>query len=93
MKAKQPITPNGTPLLRKKDPISPPKIKDVIGASLKHVSNYKNLDNTKQVVALINDVSRNFIYSSITFFENFIQPILFFAPGHVYQLWKMLYDL
>lgn len=33
-----------------------PSIKDVIGASLKLVGAYKNLDNKKQVVALIDDV-------------------------------------
>lgn len=33
-----------------------PSMKDVIGASLKHVGAYKNLDNKKQVVALIDDV-------------------------------------
>lgn len=34
-----------------------PSVKDVIGAALKHVGPYKKLDNTKQVVALIDDVS------------------------------------
>lgn len=34
-----------------------PKIKDIIGASLKYVGTYKQLDNKKQVVALIDDVS------------------------------------
>lgn len=33
-----------------------PALKDVIGASLKYVGTYKKLDNTKQVVALIDDV-------------------------------------
>lgn len=33
-----------------------PAMKDVIGASLKYVGAYKNLDNKKQVVALIDDV-------------------------------------
>lgn len=33
-----------------------PPMKDVIGASLKYVGAYKNLDNKKQVVALIDDV-------------------------------------
>lgn len=33
-----------------------PKMTDVIGASLKYVGTYKNLDNKKQVVALIDDV-------------------------------------
>lgn len=57
MKAQKPITLNETPLHRGNNTVSPPKIKDVIGESLKHISNYKDLDNTKQVVALINDVS------------------------------------
>lgn len=34
-----------------------PKLSDVIGASLKYVGPYKKLDNKKQVVALIDDVS------------------------------------
>lgn len=34
-----------------------PSIQDVIGAALKHVGPYKQLDNSKQVVALIDDVS------------------------------------
>lgn len=34
-----------------------PSVGDVIGAALKHVGPYKQLDNTKQVVALIDDVS------------------------------------
>lgn len=33
-----------------------PALKDVIGAALKYVGTYKNLDNKKQVVALIDDV-------------------------------------
>lgn len=37
--------------------IQVPKIKDIIGAGLPHIGTYKNLDNKKQVVALINDVS------------------------------------
>lgn len=39
-----------------------PKLKDVIGSSLKYVGTYKNLDNKKQVVALIDDVSIYFVY-------------------------------
>ncbi|CAH0750695.1 unnamed protein product [Diatraea saccharalis] len=34
-----------------------PKIKDVLGAALPRIGAYKTLDNTKQVVALIDDVS------------------------------------
>lgn len=34
-----------------------PKLNDIIGASLKYVGPYKKLDNKKQVVALIDDVS------------------------------------
>lgn len=33
-----------------------PALKDIIGTSLKYVGTYKKLDNTKQVVALIDDV-------------------------------------
>lgn len=34
-----------------------PTVQDVIGSALKHVGPYKQLDNSKQVVALIDDVS------------------------------------
>uniref|UniRef100_A0A8D8AAX0 Dihydropyrimidine dehydrogenase [NADP(+)] n=2 Tax=Culex pipiens TaxID=7175 RepID=A0A8D8AAX0_CULPI len=34
---------------------TPPKIKDVLGAALPKIGSYKNLDNKKQVVALIDD--------------------------------------
>ena len=34
-----------------------PKVKDVIGNSLSRIGPYKKLDNKKQVVALIDDVS------------------------------------
>lgn len=34
-----------------------PQIKDIIGRSLVKIGNYKKLDNSKQVVALIDDVS------------------------------------
>lgn len=37
---------------------SVPRIKDVLGEALPRVGTYKHLDNTKQVVALIDDVSR-----------------------------------
>lgn len=33
-----------------------PKVNDVIGAALSRIGPYKKLDNTKQVVALIDDV-------------------------------------
>lgn len=33
-----------------------PTVKDMIGRALKHISSYKELDNKKQVVALIDDV-------------------------------------
>lgn len=35
----------------------PLKVKDVIGRSLQYIGAYKKLDNTKQVVALIDDVN------------------------------------
>lgn len=38
-----------------------PKIKDVLGEALPRVGTYKHLDNTKQVVALIDDVSVPYI--------------------------------
>lgn len=41
-----------------------PKMKDIIGRALPRIGAYKQLDNTKQVVALIDDVIlfRNFYY-------------------------------
>jgi len=40
------------------EPITPiPSIKDVIGKALSHISSYKKLDNGRQVIALIDDVS------------------------------------
>lgn len=38
-----------------------PKIQDMLGAALPRIGTYKNLDNTKQVVALIDDVSECFL--------------------------------
>ncbi|XP_065202916.1 dihydropyrimidine dehydrogenase [NADP(+)]-like [Planococcus citri] len=40
---------------RDDEPVQAVKVKDVIGEGLKHIGTYKNLDNKKQVVALIND--------------------------------------
>lgn len=37
-----------------------PKIKDVVGEALPRIGTYKHLDNTKQVVALIDDVSKTY---------------------------------
>lgn len=37
-----------------------PKIQDMLGVALPRIGTYKNLDNTKQVVALIDDVSEYF---------------------------------
>lgn len=37
--------------------VNVPRIKDVMGEALPRIGTYKNLDNTKQVVALIDDVS------------------------------------
>ena len=34
-----------------------PTVKDIIGRSLPHIGTYKSLDNKKQAVALIDDVS------------------------------------
>lgn len=38
-----------------------PTIKDVTGSSLQYIGTYKQLDNKKQVVALIDDVSELWI--------------------------------
>lgn len=40
-----------------REPIAPiPSVKDVIGKAIIHISSFKELDNRKQVVALIDDV-------------------------------------
>lgn len=36
---------------------SAPSVRDVIGLSLPHIGSFKQMDNKKQVVALIDDVS------------------------------------
>ena len=39
------------------EPIAPiPAVKDIIGKALIHIGSYNELDNKKQVVALIDDV-------------------------------------
>lgn len=39
------------------EPVRPvPSVQEVIGKALPHITNYKKLDNKKQVVALIDDV-------------------------------------
>lgn len=48
-------------------PIAPiPTVEDVIGKALIHISSFKELDNKKQVIALIDDVREiiNYNYSS-----------------------------
>lgn len=42
------------------------KVRDVIGTGLKYIGPYKRLDNTKQVVALINDVRTPYYIMRIT---------------------------
>lgn len=57
-----------------------PKLKDVIGLSLKFVGPYKKLDNKKQVVALIDDVIIVFILLlnlNLNSFGSFFNSILF----------------
>lgn len=65
-----------------------PSLKDVIGTSLKYVGTYKKLDNTKQVVALIDDVI--IAQNSLFFFSN---NNLGCFVGFVHKLWQMLYGL
>lgn len=55
-----PLHHNGAPLgyaSRSTPPDNPLTVSDVIGRSLKYIGPYKKLDNTQQVVALIDDVS------------------------------------
>jgi len=57
MKSKESNVVLPEPVIRDKNRNSyVPKICDIVGAGLKHIGPYKRLDNTKQVVALINDV-------------------------------------
>lgn len=44
---------------RDDEPVQAATIEDIIGAGIRHIETYKSLDNKKQVVALINDVSRD----------------------------------
>lgn len=62
------------------------KVNDIIGKALPSIGAYKKLDNTKQVVALIDDVSSLFMN------ELMMLNVILIA-GLVHQLWKMLYDL
>ena len=48
------------PVPEPKGPV--PKVKDIIGKSIPHIGTYKKMDNKKQVVALIDDVSTILIY-------------------------------
>lgn len=45
---------------REDEMITVPKIKDIIGTSLKYIGPFKKLNTEEQKVALINDVSSNF---------------------------------
>ena len=44
-----------------------PKINDIIGNALPRIGPYKKLDNTKQVVALIDDVSLVYFSKQLIF--------------------------
>lgn len=46
-------------------PTKAPSIKDITGISLPYIGAYKKLDNTKQVVALIDDVSNLLSFASV----------------------------
>lgn len=75
-----------------------PKIKDVIGESLKYVGPYKKLDNKKQVVALIDDVIFSFLYFAIDLELVLYSPyaccyFVFQFAGSMYKLRQMLYGL
>lgn len=52
-----------------------PGIKDIIGRAVPRIGAYKSLDNSKQVVALIDDVSRFrlLLIRSIIFQQNFLK--------------------
>lgn len=62
------------------------KVQEVIGSALPRIGAYKKLDNKKQVVALIDDVRREFIRH-----QNSTIKLSF--TGFVHQLRKVLHDL
>ena len=62
-----------------------PKINDIIGNALPRIGPYKKLDNTKQVVALIDDVSLVYFLKQLNFKKKII--------GFMHQLWKVLHDM
>lgn len=66
-----------------------PSVKDIIGLSLPYIGTYKKLDNVKQVVALIDDVSPLLI----VIFMGQITRKFFDTAGSVHQLWKMLHGM
>lgn len=57
LKASNPVVGEVRPVKRTAKVVEVPKVQDVVGISLKYIGVYKRLDNKKQVVALINDVS------------------------------------
>lgn len=65
------------------------KVNDVIGKALPQIGPYKKLDNTKQVVALIDDVSS--LLNLKFYIVNYTETLQ--ISGLVHQLWKMLHDL
>lgn len=62
-------------------PIAPiPTVKDVIGKALIHIGNYRDLDNKKQVIALIDDVREMINYnhsSNIKIYLIYIIALIF----------------
>lgn len=65
------------------------KVNDIIGSALPQIGAYKKLDNTKQVVALIDDVRINKMNIKLEVIVN----LTIFLTGLMHQLRKMLYDM
>lgn len=62
------------------------KVQEVIGSALSRIGPYKKLDNTKQVVALIDDVSFSSTTAARLIFD-------FLLSGSLHQLRQMLHDV
>lgn len=78
------IPTNGT---NKNQPKESPKLKDIIGSSLKFVGEYNRLDNKKQVVALIDDVIQYLSLVTLNSNDFSNDNLLMGFTGPLYQLW------
>lgn len=59
-------------------PIAPiPTVKDVIGKALRHIGSFRELDNKKQVIALIDDVREMINYNNSFNIKIYIYSYIF----------------